>query len=96
MPLNSQVPDTLPSSTFFYQKGFAMPVGHSALPFTCMILNGSCFAGEDTPLELHVIVMFPVTERLVRAPAKLTVETICWKLFSGWEGKTETSRERQI
>jgi hypothetical protein len=34
--------------------------------------------------------MLPVTECLVRAPAKLTVKTICWKLFSGWEGKTET------
>lgn len=91
-PRISQTPETLHSNTFSNSK----ERGRSEPSVTCVILNGSGFAGQHTPLELHVIVVFPVTERLVRTPAKLTVKTICWKLFSGWKGKIETSRERQI
>lgn len=71
-------PETLHSYTSSSKR-----VGHSELSITCVILDWSCFAGQHTPLELHMIVVFPVTECLVRTPAKFTVKTICWKLFSG-------------
>lgn len=56
---------------------------------TCMVLNGPCLAGQHTPLELCMAVVFPVAERLVRAPAKLAVKAIGRELFSG-EGQTDT------
>lgn len=59
---------------------------------TCVVLNGPCLAGQHTPLELCVAVVLPVAERLVRTPAKLTVKTVCWELFSG-EGQTDTKRK---
>lgn len=62
--------------------------GHG-ITLTCMVLNGPRLAGQHTPLELCVAVMFPVAECLVRAPAKLAVKTIGRELFSG-EGQRDT------
>lgn len=59
---------------------------------TCMVLNGPCLAGQHTPLELCMAVVFPVAERLMGAPAKLAVKTIGRELFSG-EGQTDTCGE---
>lgn len=87
-PLNSQTLEALPVTQPWNQRESAKPCSRSELCATCVILNGSRLAGQHTPLELHVIVMFPVAEGLVRAPAKFTVKTVCWKLFSGWEVKT--------
>lgn len=66
------------------------------LIITCVILNGPRFAGQHAPPQGHVTVMLPVTECLVRTPAKFTVKTVGWKLFSGWKAKIETSKKRQI
>ena len=62
--------------------------GHG-VTLTCMVLNGPRLAGQHTPLELRVALVFPVAERLVRAPAELAVKTIGRELFSG-EGQRET------
>ena len=83
-------PSTLRSNTFSNSKKW----GHSEPSITCVILNRSRLAGQHTPFELHVTVMLPVTERLMRTPAKLTVKTICWKLFSGWKGKKQRQAEK--
>lgn len=62
---------------------------------TCMVLNGPCLAGQHTPPELCLVVMFPVAECLVRAPAKLAVKTVCRELFSG-KGQTDIREELAI
>lgn len=46
------------------------------LKITCVVLNWPSFAGQNCPLQIHLVVMFPLAQSLVGSPAKATVEVV--------------------
>lgn len=46
------------------------------LMITCVVLNWPSFAGQDCPLQIHLIVMLPVAQSLLGSPAKGTIKVV--------------------
>jgi len=46
------------------------------LMITCVVLNRPSFAGQDCPLQIHLVVVLPVAQSLLGSPAKGTVEVV--------------------